>query len=353
MLAFDALSSCLSSNIRRIQVKRDSILEDLFKLYESEEVVQDYLQVNFVREEGLDTGGLLKDMFSSFWIEAFKKYFTGENVFVPFLPISRQHEANKIYPLLGRILSHSAALLNNVPVCLCRSTLLTITHSPTKAEDECVLQDFLNFVTGSERRILVKALKNYQSLNDSDREEVRFIFGRFGMGAILREENIISMMVNLARQELCTKPLFLCTLIKSGIPKNHQQAFWDNLSTAEVNELYKALLPTNNGVLSLLQTEDDLRPEEDVVFYYLRDFVRGLGNEDLMLFLRFVTGQDLMPKGQIRVMFSRMEGISRRPIAHTCSNLLELSLCYETIQEFSREFKAVLRDPTSYTMDII
>lgn len=60
------------------------------------------------------------------------------------------------------------------------------------------------------------------------------------------------MVVNLARQELCTKPLFLCTLIKSGIPQNHREAFWENLSTAEVNELYKALLPTTSGVLNLL-----------------------------------------------------------------------------------------------------
>lgn len=252
LVTYDALSSCLSPNVRCIQIKRSSILEEVVQLYESEDVVQHHLQVSFIGEEGLDAGGLLKDMFSAFWIEAFKTYFTGENVFVPFLPIARQNEASRIYPLLGRILSHTAALLNNIPVRLCRSTLLTISHSPTKADDKCVLHDFMHFITWSERQILERALRDYQALDDSEHEEVRLIFGSFGMGAIIREENITSMVVNLARQELCTKPLFLCTLIKSGIPQNHREAFWENLSTAEVNELYKALLPTTSGVLNLL-----------------------------------------------------------------------------------------------------
>ena len=83
----------------------------------------------------------------------------------------------------------------------------------------------------------------------------------------------------------------------------------------------------------------------------MRDFIRGLREDELPLFLRFVTGQDILPHQPIRLMFNRLEGILRRPIAHTCSNLLELSLCYETIQQFSREFKVILCDPASYVMD--
>ncbi|CAH3189347.1 unnamed protein product [Porites lobata] len=164
------------------------------------------------------------------------------------------------------------------------------------------------------------------------------------MGAVIREDNTSRIVANLARQELCLKPSCLCTLMKSGIPKKHMQAFWETLSSTEINDLYKALLPTNSGV-------QDLRPQEDAIFYYLRDFIPGLREDELSLFLRFVTGQDILPQLPIRVMFNRLEGIFRRPIAHTCSNLLELSLCYETIQQFSREFKAILCDPASYVMD--
>ncbi|CAH3143597.1 unnamed protein product [Porites evermanni] len=141
--------------------------------------------------------------------------------------------------------------------------------------------------------------------------------------------------------------------MKSGISKKHMQAFWETLSYTEINDLYKALLPTNSGasVLGLLEANEDLRPQEDAIFYYFRDFIRGLRENELSLFLRFVTGQDIFPQQPIRLMFNRLEGIFRRPIAPTCSNLLELSLCYETIQQFSREFKAILCDPASYVMD--
>ena len=93
------------------------------------------------------------------------------------------------------------------------------------------------------------------------------------------------MVVNLARQELCIKPSCLCTLMKSDIPKKHMQAFWEILSYTEINDLYKALLPTNSGVLSLLEANEDLRPQEDAFFYYLRDFIRGLREDELSLFL--------------------------------------------------------------------
>ena len=327
-------------------------MEDVLQVYsECEDVVEHYLQVCFVGEDGVDGGGLLKDMFSVFWIEAFNTYFTGENVFVPFLSIARQNEANRIYPLLGRILSHSTALLQTIPVRFCKSTLLTVIHSPSAVNEECLLSDFMKFITESERDILGRAVRDFQSLQDSDREEVQYVFGRFGMGAVIRQDNINTLLANLARHELCMKPLFLCTLIKSGIPQNHFQAFWEKLSNTTLNDLYKALVPTTSGVLSLIETDDNLRPEEDVTFYYLRDFIRGLGEDDLQSFLRFVTGQDILPQKPIRVMFNRLQGVSRRPIAHTCRNSLELSLCYETIQEFSREFKAILKDPSCYVVD--
>lgn len=228
LVAYIALSSCLHPNIGDIKVSRGSILEEVLHVYkESEDVVEDHLQVCFVGEDGIDTGGLdlLKNMFSMFWEKAFKTYFTGENVFVPFLPVGRLHEANRIYPLLGRILYHSTAPLQTISVRFCRSTLLTLLHSPLEANEECLVNDFMNFITQGERQFLERAVRDYQSLTNSDKEEVKYIFWRFGMGAVMWENKISHMVVNLARQELCIKPSCLCTLMKSGIPKKHMQAF--------------------------------------------------------------------------------------------------------------------------------
>ena len=250
--------------------------------------MEDQLQVCFVGQDGIDVGGLdlLKDMFFVFWEKAFKTYFTGESVFIPFLPVARLHEANRIYPILGRILSHSTALLQTIPVRFCRSTLLTLLHSPLEANEECLVNDFMNFITQSERQFLERAMRDYQSLTNSDKEEVKYIFWRFGMGvSVIREDNISRMVVNLARQELCIKPSCLCMPMNSGIPKKHMRALWETLSYTEINDLYKALLPTNSGVLSLLEANEDLRPDEDVIFYYLRDFIRGLREDEAVIVL--------------------------------------------------------------------
>ena len=148
LVAYGAFWSWFNPHIRDIKVIRGSNLEEVLHVYkESEDVVEDHLQVCFVGEDETDTGGLdlLKDIFSMFWEKAFKTYFTGENVFVPFLPVVRLHEANRIYPLLGRILSHSTALLQTIPVHFCRSTLLTLLHSPLEANEECLVNNFMNF----------------------------------------------------------------------------------------------------------------------------------------------------------------------------------------------------------------
>ncbi|CAH3103228.1 unnamed protein product [Porites lobata] len=123
-----------------------------------------------------------------FWEKAFKTYFTRENVFVPFLSVVRLHEANRIYPLLGRILSHSTALLQTIPVHFCRSTLLTLLHSPLEANEECLVNDFMNFITQSERQFLERAVRDYQSLTNGRKREVKYIFWRFGMGTVIGED---------------------------------------------------------------------------------------------------------------------------------------------------------------------
>ena len=54
----------------------------------------------------------------------------------------------------------------------------------------------------------------------------------------------------------------------------------------------------------------------------------------------------------IGVTFNNLCGEIRRHIAHTCSNMLELSCTYGSVQELKREFMAILRDPQCFEMDM-
>lgn len=69
---------------------------------------------------------------------------------------------------------------------------------------------------------------------------------------------------------------------------------------------------------------------------------------------RFVTGSSVCIAGKLEVEFNGFTGLARRPIAHTCSNCLELSAAYTSYPEFEREFQLILSNETfTWVMDAI
>ena len=68
---------------------------------------------------------------------------------------------------------------------------------------------------------------------------------------------------------------------------------------------------------------------------YLKQFVRSLNDESLRKFLHFVTGFNTAPTKKIRVTFTGLDGLARRPIAHTCGPVLNLPCTYKSFPDFS------------------
>lgn len=71
-----------------------------------------------------------------------------------------------------------------------------------------------------------------------------------------------------------------------------------------------------------------------------------------MSFLRFTTGSDICLGGNIKVIFISTSGIQRTPIAHTCTNTLELPETYENFIEFRTEIASLLTS-NIWIMDIV
>ena len=64
-------------------------------------------------------------------------------------------------------------------------------------------------------------------------------------------------------------------------------------------------------------------------FNFLQKFIRGLDSSKILQFLRYTTRMDAMKKGmKIEVTCMKVEGLSSRPIAHTCGPLLEIPSTY-------------------------
>ena len=101
---------------QKIEVQRANVFTTLLQMYrDDEELVNHALNVTFTGESGVDLGGLTKELFTLFWVEANRELFTGEHYTVPYMPLHRQRNEMWKFQVLGRVLAHTAALLGSLP----------------------------------------------------------------------------------------------------------------------------------------------------------------------------------------------------------------------------------------------
>jgi len=93
-------------------------------------------------------------------------------------------------------------------------------------------------------------------------------------------------------------------------------------------------------------------PAERQALGFLQQYVRGLDEVGLRRLLRFMTGSDIICVSKIEVMFTALEGLQRRAVAHTCGSVLELPCTYNSYPELRVEMENVLMC-NYYTMDIV
>ena len=164
--------------------------------------------------------------------------------------------------------------------------------------------------------------------------------------------NLKEVVVLTARHLFLGKPLGVLYTIHSGVPKLFL-CFFQMMTVSEFFGLYKALNATSERVLDLIEEPTAMNSAEKRIFSYLITFVSNSRQDDLRLFLRFVTGSSVLLSESIRVSFNNTEGLARSPTAKTCSCAIELPLSYSTYPEFEQELSKVLSSEGAWAMDTI
>lgn len=128
----------------------------------------------------------------------------------------------------------------------------------------------------------------------------------------------------------------------------------NKISFAAIEEVYNHKKVTNNNVLKLLKTTDGvaLPSQQQNVVNFLKRFIREAELPTLENFLRYCTGANIITTDKITVIFNSTTGIQRAPVAHTCTNTIELPTSYDEYLDFKSEFKSVLSSGI-WVMDII
>ena len=107
------------------------------------------------------------------------------------------------------------------------------------------------------------------------------------------------------------------------------------------------------NVLKVIKEPAVLEPLQETTYGYLLQYIGNMRNAGVRDFLRFVTGSSALVVDEIKVTFNGLSGLSRRPIAHTCSCTLELPISYATYLDFAQEFDAILTSELSWIMDAL
>ena len=233
-----------------------------------------------------------------------------------------------------------------------RTKILMASNTPADADNVSLV--CRKMITYSERRVIHKALQSFSLLDKSEKDKLDLMFSLSGFGEMPKEEKFRSQVVDIATDKMIERSRKFVQVMRKGIPEQHLTLFWGQLTSPSVTLLYEMQRPTPHRVVDVIQVEDELqlRPDEHLCLYFLKEYILGLDQEDLATFLHFVTGASVLPE-EINVAFNAVSGFMRHPTAHTCGNMLELPATYSSMQELKREFQEILRNQDAFQMTAI
>ena len=337
-------------------ISRKNVYSDVMAIYydNAVEILKEFpFRVQFESERAVDTGGVSRDMFSSFWEEAYRKNFDGESLLVPAV-----HPNSEIstFSVLGTILAHGFIVCGFLPVRIAFPVLAAIFHGPNvEVPDTILLESFVDYLSCHESSLIHEAIKLGEkgtSFSSHMQADLINTLSRLGCTEIPSFSNIKRLVITISKHLLVNKPLGTLYTLRSGVPIPYHN-FLKQFSIQKLFELYKALNATSASVLRLIESPEDMNFAEDRVFRYLLTFVGSAKTDQLRFFLRFVTGSSVLIDERITISFNNLTGLARRPISHTCDCGLELPISYATYPEFEFEFSKILSHEMSWVMDAI
>lgn len=305
-----------------------------------ERVILDVHFINSRGEEEIGRGsGLERDLYSSFWKDIYESLMTGEKERVPGLRIGYQRQQ---WEAIGRVLLKGYMSCKYFPLNLSKTFFVYCLFGEEQISNEMLMGSFKNFISDSEKDLIEKA---YNGEVESD-EFLEFL-ADFDCKKVVHLNNLNQVLLELAHKEIIQKPHYVINCWANIIPFFLE--YFHNLGDIEL--LYEKLVPTAPRVISSFRAEERNEAEREVM-KHLKRFVRGLDKVKLGRFLQFCTGSNVMINDSINIMFTRLEGLERRPIAHTCTYLLEIPTTYQCYPEFREEFNSIL-EANSWEMNIV
>jgi len=202
-----------------------------------------------------------------------------------------------------------------------------------------LIESFMKYVSEEESQCLKNMLEDY---SEDGEEELIDLLDGYKCYTKPSKDNLKNLIFELANQEIVQKPRYIANAFAT-VFKRCKDLRFDTIQ--QLDDFYEAKRVTNRKVIKSLICDPSGELERNILSH-LKRFIKSMSKDDLSLFLRFVTGGDVIIEKMIQVVFNEMK--PRAPRARTCVPQPEINTSYSDYNEFAEEYMKVLRNPESF-----
>ncbi|XP_046704308.1 uncharacterized protein LOC124385191 [Silurus meridionalis] len=324
-----------------IKLHRVNLLEEMICQFKDELILNYPLKYSFINEKGHDADGVSRDVYAAFWTEFLDCAAEGAEMRVPSLSPKWQEDEWKA---VGRILAKGFLDQGYFPLRVAPAFTTALIFGEHAVSTDLLYQSLLLYLSQCERDLITTALQ--QDLDSDGQDELLDLLDRLGVKTVPSQDNLKAVLIQVAHKQIIQQPKYAL----DNMSVVAAQPLMTTLTTpAKIWTMYDDKKPTPRKVLKLIEA-NPTTPAENQAFKF--QYIRGLDQVGLRRMLRFVTGSDVICVTEIRVVFTTLDGLARRPVAHTCGSVLELPCTYNSYPELRVEMENVLTS-SYYTMDIV
>lgn len=301
------------------------------------------LKFAFVNEWGADADGVSRDAYAAFWTEFLDSAAEGAEMRVPSLSPKWQEEEWKA---VGRILAKGFVDQGYFPLRLAPAFTTAVIFGEHAVSTDSLFESLMLYLSQCERELITAALEG--DLDSDGQDELLDLLDRLGVKAVPSQANLKAVLLQVAHKQIIQQPKYALDNMSAVAAQLLKTTI---TTTAKIQIMYTDKKPTCSKVLKLIEASPET-PAERQALGFLQQYIRGLDEVGLRRLLRFVTGSDIICVTKIEVIFTALEGLQRRPVAHTCGSVLELPCTYNSYPELRVEMENVLMSNYN-TMDIV
>ena len=313
-------------------VKRESVYEDMLKIFKKRGVQHKKLSVLF-KDEMAYGEGVSRDAFACFFKDVYDQ-LEGENEKVP-----PAHMDLEELELIGNIITYAFLVYNLFPVKISISALKKEMFSVQVSHEE-LLQAYLHYLPNRERETVEKFATGH-----GDAQPIMDILMDSRIYTKPTKDNIYELCIRAAEMILIRYPSSSVKALVDGMG-----AFWKSVSCHMFMSLYKVTTPNADTVIAALNVEE-LCAQDGKLTTYLHRYIRACSEKGIETFLRFVTGSaSLVPGDVIKVQFITQSHSILCPRSQTCFKILTLPRNYTSFQHMQNTLDKFFQNEDWWTI---